>query len=862
VRRLPLIALPLVCLLPAAAGAAPAGQLAAAAGPPASHVRVLAAMPPGESGFFSVSGQAAYEANGDPADFGPHVDDQRAAYWSERFHNGGFSRRGTPDQPHPGVAIYRDARGVPAVYGANAADVWWGAGYAVAQDRLFEMDAIRRLGRGTLAALAGSGAVPGDVEERVLTYTDKEYAAQFAALPRAAKVAITNYVAGANAWRAHAVANPSDLPAEYAVLSTTPAPFTVTDVLASGVYITRSVAAQGGDELDNGSLLRALEKKYGVRGGLNAFRDLFWQEDRKGMTTVPRSAGVFNNDDTPRAKRGAVFRRMAHYALGVPSALATGPGTGGYTMPGTTQTAAPELGAGIGASLARAMSHLPGWGASLHGGSFAYAISPKRSRDGHALLESAPQLGYTYPSELYELEIHGGGYDVRGATVPMLPVVGIGHNKHVAWAFTTGYSKTIDSFIETTRHNPHGGPPQYRHDGAWHNEKCRTETVKYRAAPQGVPTGPPSQSVHVRVCRTVHGPVVATAGKHARSVQYAMWGHEIATIRGVLGFDRARGLHDFATAAAKVTWNENVMMADDRGDIAYWHPGRYPRRSPRVDQRFAAPGTGRYDWRGMRAFSRMPHVINPKQGWLANWNNKPAVGWVSGDLVIPGGYADHVRVVADQLAHRKHVSFADLRTIDRNVGNSDARARDLLGPLLGLRHHPSKLTSLQRHVLTRLAKWDRRAAGPGTDGGPGTKHPATDAPAMTIFETYVHVLRQVLFRSLPPVVFTRSSEIGLHLYEPTAMDNLALRILRPSTSALPVHHDWLHGRTRADVLRDALHRSIADLVSGFRTRHIAAWRRAHPVSTIDSLTGVIGPSLTMPYEDRGTYEHLVDLGTR
>jgi penicillin G amidase len=850
VRRL-VVALTPVLFAALASTTGVAATRAGRSAPPPSHVRVLAAVPPGESGFFPLTGQVAYEATHKPSSFGPHVDDERADYWNHRFHFAGFTKSGTAEQPHDGVSIYRDSSGVPSVYGKTAADVWWGAGYAVAQDRLFEMDAIRRLARGSLAALAGAPAVPGDVEERILTYTPKEYAAQFARLPKNARTAITAYVAGANAWRAHVLTSPSDLPAEYAVLSSTPAKFTVTDVLASGVYITRAVAAQGGDEFDVVRQLRLLEKRFGKRRGLAAFRDLYWQEDRKGMTTVPRSAGIFNNDETPRAKRASVFREMAAYALHLPPGLAVGPGTGAFPTPGTGKSAAPRN------AIAGAVMHLAHWGASLHGGSYAYAIAPKRSADHHALLESAPQLGYTFPSELYELEVHGGGYDVRGATVPMLPVVGIGHNRHVAWALTTGYSKTIDSFIETTRR--HNGQEQYLHDGHWRPEHCRSAVVDYRAAPQGVPVGPASRHVHLRICRTVHGPIVATTKHRARSVQYAMWGHEVDTIRGVLGFDRARGLHDFAKAVAKVTWNENVTMADDHGDIGYWHPGRYPRRSPRVDQRFPAPGTGRYDWRGRRSFAHMPHVVNPKRGWVTNWNNKPAVGWVSGDLAIPGGYSDHVRVVADQLERMHHVTFAGLRTIDRHVGDSDARARDLLPPLLRLRHHGG-LTAKQRAVLSTLAHWNRRAAGPGTGGGPGTATPATDGPAATTFEVFVSALRHQLFGSLPTAVFERASGIGLHLYEPTAMDDLALRILRPSSSALPVHFDWLHGRTARGVLRSALARTISRLTKRFASSSIAKWRRPHPTVSIESLTGVVGPSVTMPYEDRGTYEHLVDLG--
>ena len=82
----------------------------------------------------------------------------------------------------------------------------------------------------------------------------------------------------------------------------------------------------------------------------------------------------------------------------------------------------------------------------------------------------------------------------------------------------------------------------------------------------------------------------------------------------------------------KVTWNENVIAADSAGNIGYWHPGLHPLRPLGYDERLPYPGTGEAEWRGLldRA-TQTPRVINPKQGWLANWNNVPSEGWTSGD---------------------------------------------------------------------------------------------------------------------------------------------------------------------------------------------------------------------------------------
>src|ERR1700741_649255 len=86
-------------------------------------------LPPGQSGFWNDSGQAAGSASGDPADYGAHVDDQRPLYWSFGANPATLGTRpGTPETPLPGVEIYRDAYGVPIVYADTAFNLWWGVG--------------------------------------------------------------------------------------------------------------------------------------------------------------------------------------------------------------------------------------------------------------------------------------------------------------------------------------------------------------------------------------------------------------------------------------------------------------------------------------------------------------------------------------------------------------------------------------------------------------------------------------------------------------------------------------------------------------------------------------------------------------
>jgi penicillin amidase len=845
--------LPVALALAAGLLATTAAPALAADAPPAQPMEVGTALPPGNSGFISAPGQAQGMVTGDPGAYGEHVDDQREMFWDGEYKDGRFQAPvGTPDEPKEGVRIYEDDKGVKQVYGDTGYDVWFGAGYAAGQQRLFLADAVRRLGRGTYAELVGPSGVPVDVQQRTLTYPQGDYDAMFAALPQASKEAVEGYAAGIDAWIQHVRTTPADLPAEYALLSTLPARWTVTDSLAGGVLLTRTVAAAGGDEFREVETLRAL----GGLAGLGQFTDLRWQSDEKATVSVPTEEGRFDNAVVPAAQRDAVLRKSAAYALSLPQELASGPGTGAYPEPAVpTGAGLPPL---VQASVAQVARTLVAWGKGLHGGSYAFAVAPKRTSTGAAMLVSGPQLGYSYPTQLWEIEVHGGGYDARGSTVPGLPTVGIGYGKRVAWGLTTGNSKTIDSFIETTRRTD--GRLEYLHQGAWKPADCRTEVIPYRQAPEGVPAGPAVFTEEAEVCRTVHGPIVASSadGTKARSVQYAMYRRELETVNGILQWNRADDLAEFEQGMRQVTWNENTVYADADGHIAYWHPGLFPRRSTSWDSRFPAPGTGEHDHRGVVPFEQLPHTVDPAVGYVANWNNKPATGWID-EYLEPassrsGGKAGRIQVLHDLLAKQPRMTPAALRATEYRLGNLDQRVPEFKGLLTAV---PPR-TPQQQAALDLLRAWDGTTYGrrAGTSAGEHTDETVTDGPAKTLWMRYMDDLRDEVLASLPEDVVVQSDFVASHVYDASPADNLVLRVLNPSASGLRPSRDYLAGRTRATAMLAALDRSIAALTDQYGP-DMTTWRMPHERRPVNSLTGVIGPSLTMPYMDRGSWVHVI-----
>lgn len=856
--------------------------LLALAAPPAGagELQARSTLPPGQSGHIGVRGQAAGGASGRPADYGAHLDDQRGLYWNFDYKPGTFTPpQGEFVEPRQGIRIYRDTYGVPVVYADSVYDVWFGAGFAVARDRLFLMDAVRRTGRGTFAELVGCSGVPADIQQRVTGYTDNEYMEMYAGLSEEAQTVILGYVDGANAWIDEVLRDPDKIPAEYALLSTIPEPLTLIDALAAGVYITRFVASEGGNDIHNARILRELEERFGRTAGRGIFRDFVWQEDGKAVTTVARADGLFTNTATPPGQRRRVFEQMADYAATLPPELAEGAGTGAAQAPcdSAPDTLSPQrlapgavtrqFGGGNAsaataehpaAMVGKAIGALNEWRAGLRGGSFGVAIGPSRTADGSALLISAPQLGYSFPSLLVELEIHGAGYDARGVSVPSLPTVGIGYNRDVAWALTTGYSKTIDSYIETVRID--GDRRQSLFADGWDDMDCRIEPVHYRMARSGLPVSDDILTVQAEVCRTSHGPVVAWSddGTLARTHRYAMWKQELQTIEGILAWNRARNLEEFMAGVAQVTWNENVLYAGKDGHIAYFHPGVHWMRHPDTDQRLPKRGTGEHEDLGRIPFHALPHVIDPKSGYIANWNNKPAHGWLDGEGVayssVPEGPFERVSILQEALEARSDWTFEGLRELDRHAGVRDPRAILYMPQVERLLKMPMATLGIREHLaLVQIKNWDGNHYDAGID--PDDEN-ATDGPGATIFGYLVEEIRNELFAGIHDELFDRQTDIGRHVFDATPVDNLALRVLDPSSSTLKPSRDYTGNRTADEVLLSALRRALHRLADHFGTPNMENWRRRHPRSEVCSLTGgVIGPCVTMPYIDRGSWTH-------
>ena len=282
--------------------------------------------------------------------------------------------------------IVRDAHGVVHIFATTERDAYRALGYAHAQDRLWQMEAMRRAGAGRLAELIGvkygDFALRTDRLMRTLGVR-RSAEAMAATLSPDARAAFDAYAEGVNAYletRSEA------LPLEFQLLRHTPEPWTVADSLVWAKLMALQLSANYRDELFRSRMMERLSPQQ--------IDDLFPSDAPGSPTTL---AGELRDLDM-----GDMVRR--------------------------TLAALPRMG--------------------FDTASNEWVLTGARTTTGKPILANDPHLGLEAPILWYLARIVTPDFTSAGATVPGVPLTILGHNGKVAWGFTTTHSDTQDLFVE------------------------------------------------------------------------------------------------------------------------------------------------------------------------------------------------------------------------------------------------------------------------------------------------------------------------------------------------------------------------------------------------------------------------------
>ena len=332
------------------------------------------------------------------------------------------------------VKIYRDEFGVPHIFARTNRGLFEAYGYTVAQDRLWQLELNRRAARGRLAEIFGPAALDADLFIRTTGYTDAELDAQFASLNNEEQEIFNDYARGINRYLVEVVAaDPLKLPFEFHALGFSPAPWTARDSVAFGVFMVRRFGEIGGREGFNQFVLGNLIAAHGPFAGFGIFNDLRWLNDPDAPVTVPTSGA-----NGRRHNSNDVLNHAQQQSLtGITNTL----------RQGAANASAPRTGA---PKQDDVLKYWESMGVPTRLGSYAWAISPSKSANGNAMLYGGPQMGFSAPEVLHDVQLNGDhDFNVTGMAFAGVPVVLIGHNEHVAWTSTTAIGDNLDHYVET-----------------------------------------------------------------------------------------------------------------------------------------------------------------------------------------------------------------------------------------------------------------------------------------------------------------------------------------------------------------------------------------------------------------------------
>jgi len=545
------------------------------------------------------------------------------------------------------VEIIRDLDDVPHIRANDEADALFGLGYVHAQERLWQMEFQRRVAQGRLSEVVGPRGLPAD---RLLRTIGLMRAARQAwpKIDGRSRALIEAYVAGINAFLADH--HGGGLPVEFALMRTSPEPWTGVDVVAWQKTMAWQLSANWREEL--------LRVQLAARVG-----------DEGAGLLMP----AYTPDGPVILPPDAVLR----------------------SRPPGSETPATPAPAGASPGIAADLAALSAIVDSLEvappfdGGSNNWVVSGSRSITGKPLLANDPHLAGQAPAVWYLAHVSGGALDVIGATLPGVPGVMIGRNQRIAWGITALLGDVQDLYVEKVNTRD-----QAEYNGTLETIRIVRETIKVRG----------EADVPLRVRITRHGPIISDVLEHAQSALALRWTGldvEDATAECFMRVNLAGSWPQFTEALRRMQVPLlNFVYADVDGNIGYYGPGAFPVRAAGDGTRPVPGWTGEFEWRGYLHESEWPSAYNPPRGYVVSANNKVAPD--SFPFVLGSSWEAPYRAarIVDMIERTSKLAVEDMGRMQRDVQSAQVKA---VLPFL-LKARP--LDAPSRDAMDVLRAWD------------------------------------------------------------------------------------------------------------------------------------------------------------
>lgn len=648
------------------------------------------------------------------------------------------------------VTVERDAHGVPHLRAANIDDLILAQGYVTAQDRLFQMDLLRRHAAGELAEVLGPALLEHDRMQRTLQIRAAADNA-LSHLPARQLHLMERYAAGVNASMTEQLADhAAHLPLNFKLLGSRPAPWTARDCLLVSLVLYEDLTNAYPEKLARELVSRKLSEGRPPDEAAALLHDLYpvgsWRDHPptdpvKDLTVDGPPMEQIPLDES----QSSLHAPAPASALPRPVAMLA------------TATQLRDLNAQIAPYL-----HPAAACADCRPGSNNWAVSGAHTASGKPMLSNDMHLAMSVPGVWYEADLEAPGeaggepFHVAGVTIPGLPLVVVGHNQHIAWGFTNLGGDVQDVYIETLRGDP--GHEEFRAtDGSWQplvhlperiHVKGRVDTVlDVRATRHGGTLSP------------LLGPAL-TDDKRPLALRWTLYDASILKVP----FFEVDSAHDWPSFLAAFSTfggpSQNVVYADDAGHIGYHAIGAIPLRgaaglttvaaAPADDAAADAPvalntsmsgplpsvpvvPSAATEWSGYIPFDRLPQIFDPPGGVVATANARVTPNDYPFPITLSWASPYRNERIWHLLAHRNDLKSTDMLAIQTDISSAFdqalaqrlAYALDHSSALAG-GHYKGKETTTLRQAANLLRVFNGRMA--------------TDSAAASIVSTVHHAL--------------------------------------------------------------------------------------------------------------------------
>ncbi|MGC2792466.1 MAG: penicillin acylase family protein, partial [Candidatus Sulfotelmatobacter sp.] len=555
------------------------------------------------------------------------------------------------------VKVTRDSHGVPAIEAATLEDLFLAQGYVTAQDRLWQMDIMRRFAAGELSEILGEDTLKIDREQRILGLR----AAARKSLQMASardRVYFDAYARGVNAF---IESHTGSLPVEFRILKYRPKPWQAEDSIVIANQMVKDLNYYTfGDTLAHEKILA----KLGPELTADLYVNRSWHDRpptvmRADLNDKDQENQGDSDDDDDDA----------------------GPDTSVTQQRG----AAAEIWA----------QHAP----EAVNGSNDWVVSGAHTVTGKPLLSNDMHLGHNMPNLWYEAHLkcvnQSASLDVAGVTLPGMPYVIVGHNQRIAWGFTNVGPTVADAFIENF--NAQGA---YQTPEGWQQPEHRTEAIHIK--------GKPDVSVDVRTTR--HGPIV-TDLLPGETRQIALrWTLYDGLRMPFFDVDTAQNWEDFRKAFSQLDApGQNVVYADVDGNIGYQTTGRVPIRAAGDGSLPVSGADSSHEWTGYIPFDKLPSIYNPPSGVIATANGR----------ITPDGYPNSISAeweapwrterIYHVLESGRKFAAADMLALENDIhSENDLFAAERFVYAID---HATKASARAKQAADLMRNWDGRMLG-------------------------------------------------------------------------------------------------------------------------------------------------------